>query len=254
MSRGNSSTWRPVAVWSVVTAAAGAAAGAVPGAWASRTAAGPHAFADLLVATCATGLALALVWLWVITTLTVGGVLSGSARAGGGATRRLVLVACGAAVLAGTGAPALAAGGDGSEVLVGLPLPERTVAPPQRTAPSPPDAPAEARPQPDAQPKVQPQVQPQVQPGARREVTGDGTYVVRRGDSLWSIARRHPGDSGSVDLRWRAIWQANRDVVGDDPDLIHPGQALRLPDGAPDNATDNHQAHDRADDTEDGDR
>lgn len=29
--------------------------------------------------------------------------------------------------------------------------------------------------------------------------------------------------------RWHVIWQANRDVVGDDPDLIHPGQALRLP-------------------------
>jgi nucleoid-associated protein YgaU len=30
-------------------------------------------------------------------------------------------------------------------------------------------------------------------------------------------------------VRWRAIWTANRDVVGLDPDLIHPGQALRLP-------------------------
>src|SRR5687768_2784043 len=145
VSRGNSSMWRPVAVWSVVTTAAGAAAGAVPGAWAARTAAGPHAFAELLVAACATGLALALAWLWVITTLTVAGVLTGRARAGGGATRRLVLVACGAAVLAGTGVPAMAAGGDGSEVLVGLPLPERAVAPPQRT--SAPSAPGEARPQ-----------------------------------------------------------------------------------------------------------
>ena len=55
------------------------------------------------------------------------------------------------------------------------------------------------------------------------------TYVVRPGDSLWSIARAHPDDSGSVDQRWRAIWRANRDVVGDDPDLIIPDQALRLP-------------------------
>src|SRR5688500_14763928 len=131
VSRGNSSTWRPVAVWSVVTAAAGAAAGAVPGAWASRTAAGPHAFADLLVATCATGLALALAWLWVITSLTVAGVLSGSARAGGGATRRLVLVACGAAVVAGASAPEVAAGGDGHEGMGGLLMRGRTeTAPP----------------------------------------------------------------------------------------------------------------------------
>ena len=213
MSRGIFSVGRPVAVWAAVTATAAAAAGAVRGAWATAlTATGPDAVADLFVAACATGLALALAWLWVITTLTVAGVLSGRARAGGGATRRLVLVACGAAVLAGTGVPSLAAGGDGREVLVGLPLPERAVAPPQRrTAPSP----------------------------------GDRTYVVRPGDSLWSIAQRHPGDSGSVDLRWRAIWQANRDVVGDDPDLILPGQALRLPDGTP---------HDNAHDNEDGDR
>lgn len=227
MSRGNDSIWRPVAVWAIVTTAAGAAAGAAPGAWASaRRATGPEAFADLLVAACATGLALALVWLWVITTLTVAGILSGRVRAGGGATRRLVLVACGAAVLAGTGVPALAAGGDGSELLVGLPLPERAVAPPQRaTVPSPPPT------------------------GAGAQVLADGAYVVRRGDSLWSIAQRHSGDSTSVDQRWRAIWQANRDVVGDDPDLILPGQALHLPGG---HAHDD--AHHNAQDNADGDR
>ena len=232
MSRGNISVGRPVAVWAIVTAAAGAAAVAMPASWTSaRTATGPDAVPDLLVAGCATGLALALAWLWLITTVTVAGVLSGSARAGGGATRRLVLVACGAAVLAGTGVPALAAGGDGADLLVGLPLPERAVAPPQRApAPPAPHAPAEALP----------------------ETRADEAYVVRPGDSLWSIARLHPGDpgdSGSVELRWRAIWQANRDVVGDDPDLILPGQALRLP-GSPhhDNARDN------PDDDQDGDR
>lgn len=146
------------------------------------------------------GLALALAWLWVITTVTVVGLLTGRSRAGGGATRRLVLVACGAAVLAGTGVPALASGGDGNELLVGLTLPDRAVAPPRvHRVPEP------SRPSPS------------------------GTYVVRPGDSLWSIAMDHPDDSGSVDHRWRAIWRTNRDVVGDDPDLIIPGQALRLP-------------------------
>jgi len=63
---------------------------------------------------------------------------------------------------------------------------------------------------------------------ADRDAPEEERYVVRPGDSLWSIARAHPaGDD--VDLRWRAIWAANRDVVGADPDLIHPGQALRLP-------------------------
>ena len=58
------------------------------------------------------------------------------------------------------------------------------------------------------------------------------TLTVEAGDSLWSIALAHP-DGESVDRRWRAIWRANRDVVGHDPDLILPGQALRLPDDHP---------------------
>jgi LysM repeat protein len=192
---------RPVAVWTVVTTATAAAGTAVPGSWRTSTASpGTDAVAEVLVAVCTTGLALALAWLWVITTSTVLGVLAGRARAGGGTTRRLVLAACGAAVLAGTTSPALAIGGDGSELLAGLALPERAVAPPRAArAPAEPAAPVSA------------------------------TYVVRAGDSLWSIAAAHGPSTTPVDQRWREIWQANRDVVGDDPDLILPGQALRLP-------------------------
>ena len=205
-SRGSSaSAWRPLAVWATVTVAATGAVSAAPGAWrtagASRAADGG---ADLLVAVCATGLALALAWLWVITTLTVLDVLTGRARAGG-ATRRLVLVACGAAVVAGTTVPAFAAGGDGRELLVGLALPERAVAPARHHQP----------------------VQPP--PTATGTASRGETYVVRPGDSLWSVARLHPDATGSVDHRWRSIWRSNRVVIGDDPDLILPGQALRLP-------------------------
>ena len=69
-----------------------------------------------------------------------------------------------------------------------------------------------------------------LRPRRRRDAapTADA-YVVRPGDSLWSIARAHPAPAADVETRWRAIWRHNRDVVGDDPDLIHPGQALRLP-------------------------
>lgn len=204
VSRGKSiTTWRPVAVWGGVTLAATATAHGVPGAWAAaRTAQGSHGVTDLLVAVCATGLALALAWLWVITTVTVAGLLAGRPLPGRGATRRLVLAACGAAVVAGTSMPAMATGGDGRDLLVGLTLPERAVAPPpQRRTAQPPASPVR---------------------------TPSGTYVVRPGDSLWSIALAHPVES-DVEARWRAIWQANRDVVGDDPDLILPGQALRLP-------------------------
>jgi hypothetical protein len=220
VSRGITEGWRPVAVWAVVTAAAAASALATPDAWASVGAAtGPEGIADVVVAGCATVLAVALAWLWVVTTATVADLLRGTPRPGGGATRRLVLVACGAAVVAGTTVPAVASGGEGRELLVGLSLPERAVAPARPHHPPPPVA----------------------QPAA---AAGD-TYVVRTGDSLWSIARAHPVPGTDIDGRWRSIWAANRDLVGDDPDLILPGQALRLPGDHTDDHTDeNRTGHD----------
>jgi nucleoid-associated protein YgaU len=50
------------------------------------------------------------------------------------------------------------------------------------------------------------------------------TYTVKPGDSLSKIARHHYGDA----TKWHAIFDANRDQL-DNPDLIHPGQVLKLP-------------------------
>ena len=50
------------------------------------------------------------------------------------------------------------------------------------------------------------------------------TYVVVSGDSLSKIAKRHYGDANA----WRRIYEANRDQIKD-PDLIHPGQMLKIP-------------------------
>jgi nucleoid-associated protein YgaU len=50
------------------------------------------------------------------------------------------------------------------------------------------------------------------------------TYVVAKGDSLSKIAQREYGDA----KQWTRIFEANRDSI-QDPDLIHPGQTLRLP-------------------------
>ena len=50
------------------------------------------------------------------------------------------------------------------------------------------------------------------------------TYVVVNGDSLSKIAQREYGDAN----RWRAIYEANKDVIKD-PDLIYPGQELKIP-------------------------
>lgn len=62
-------------------------------------------------------------------------------------------------------------------------------------------------------------------PGAARESAApQRTYVVVAGDSLSKIATREFGDA----QEWRRIYEANRDIIKD-PDLIYPGQTLRLP-------------------------
>lgn len=49
-------------------------------------------------------------------------------------------------------------------------------------------------------------------------------HVVRRGDTLSAIAQ-----GAGVKGGWPALYRANVKVVGDDPDLIKPGQRLRVP-------------------------
>ena len=50
------------------------------------------------------------------------------------------------------------------------------------------------------------------------------TYTVKPGDTLWGIAKQILGDGG----RWREIYNNNVDVIGKDPNLIRPGQVLRI--------------------------
>jgi nucleoid-associated protein YgaU len=62
---------------------------------------------------------------------------------------------------------------------------------------------------------------------------GSATYVVRRGDCLWSIARDHLGTRASdhaVASTWPRWYAANKHVIGADPGLIRPGQRLAVPD------------------------
>ena len=50
------------------------------------------------------------------------------------------------------------------------------------------------------------------------------TVTVKAGDSLSKIAKRQYGDMN----QWSRISEANRDQIKD-PDLIHPGQKLKIP-------------------------
>ena len=53
----------------------------------------------------------------------------------------------------------------------------------------------------------------------------DRTYTVRPGDSLSKIAKALMGDA----KKWRTLYEANKEVVGSNPDLIQPGQILKIP-------------------------
>jgi nucleoid-associated protein YgaU len=80
---------------------------------------------------------------------------------------------------------------------------------------------------------TEPQATALLAPTPRTAVVPDDTVTVRRGDSLWSIAARHLGSGASdheVAHAWPRWYAANADVIGQDADLIHPGQRLRIPD------------------------
>ena len=62
------------------------------------------------------------------------------------------------------------------------------------------------------------------QEGASGPVSGTRVYTVESGDSLWKIAEKFYGDGS----QWRKIHEANRATI-DDPDVIHPGQQLTIP-------------------------
>lgn len=57
--------------------------------------------------------------------------------------------------------------------------------------------------------------------------SGPSEYLVGRGDNLAKIA-------GSMDAmgdptKWRELYEANKDVIGDEPSLIYPHQVLKIP-------------------------
>lgn len=53
------------------------------------------------------------------------------------------------------------------------------------------------------------------------------TYTVIRGDCLWNITKKFTGNGA----RWRELYNLNRSVIGNNPNLIYPNQVLTLPTG-----------------------
>lgn len=70
-------------------------------------------------------------------------------------------------------------------------------------------------PKPEPPPKVVPV--PPVKPPIQKK-----TYTVVRGDNLTKIARKY----GTT---WQKIYEANKSLIGKNPNLIYPGQVLTIP-------------------------
>ncbi|MEO5851931.1 MAG: LysM peptidoglycan-binding domain-containing protein [Nocardioides sp.] len=227
--RARGSWWRCVVVWLVTTAGAGGVLGWLSpdlhGAARLLGEGGPVSFETMLVSLAALTAAGCAAWCWLVTTLTVLEAATGPARLrvrGCPETwRRLVLTACGVALASGLLVPAEAADPTGPgrreagvALVDGLALPDRPVT----------DRPVTARPA-TARPST---VRSGPAPARRQEQR----LVVRPGDSLWSLAAVRLGGGATqsqVDAAWRRLYAANRAVVGPDPDLLHPGQRLRVP-------------------------
>jgi hypothetical protein len=92
----------------------------------------------------------------------------------------------------------------------------------------------------ELQPQWMPRV-PMVQPGLVSSLPARATagpagaaseIPVRAGESLWTIAARELGPGASeveIAARWPLWYQANRNIIGADPNVLLPGQLLRPP-------------------------
>ncbi|MBT9255889.1 hypothetical protein KMZ32_10425 [Phycicoccus sp. MAQZ13P-2] len=201
----------------------------------------PVAVDDALVAAAAALAVLGLGWLVLTLVLAAlagapGAVGRGAARLAAAVTpraaRQLAALLLGAGVVtAGAGTASAASGGPGlpdpgwsATAVVGAPAVAGSTDP---ASPGPAPDPGWT---PDA-PRVRPQPDVGVVSG-RFSVTDADAVVVHRGDSLWTLAAHHLGPGATdaeVARAWPRWYAANRAVIGADPDLLLPGQVLRVP-------------------------
>lgn len=219
--------WRCAAVWGVTTVGVGwLHLWLLPAAISGPAGQPPARFEDLLVTGCEVTALGCAAWLWVLVSLVVLDAVRGRAGVRRGVPRplrRVVLAACGLSLAGGLAVPAHAGeeapGPEAvAELLVGLPLPDRTTS-----------TTAWVR-------QVSSRVPPPAATPAPVRPSAAGSVTVRSGDTLWDLAAATLPPSASeaeIDRRWREIYQRNRSAIGADPDLIRPGQRLVLPPGPP---------------------
>jgi nucleoid-associated protein YgaU len=58
-----------------------------------------------------------------------------------------------------------------------------------------------------------------------QDATSRRTYTVKAGDTLSDIAQAEMGNAN----RWPELYAANKEAVGPNPDMIHPGLKLEIP-------------------------
>ena len=159
-----------------------------------------------------------------------------------GGWRRVVSVAATGALSAGLAFPAAAAPDSSDAGWVPEPLaPAEALAPPVLAPILP--APGESGGEPPDNPGPSPRSAsgPPAQPAPPIGGAPAPDYVVATGDSLWTIAAdalegdladgMASSDVAEIAAAWPALFEANRETVGADPGLIHPGQRLVVPDG-----------------------
>ena len=200
-----------------------------------------------LLAVCAALLAVGCVWLLVAVVACTWEVLAhGTPRPSGSSLLRpRVVQACVAACLGATvlGSPAaraqspptpdgerrhrvLPATVTGARILDGLPVPDRTSG--RLVAPTRADAGSANRHLGSRRMAERP---PADRPPADRDLA-DRRLEVRPGDSLWRLTAGllpRGAPAHEVATGWRLLYAANRAVIGADPDLLRPGQSLRVP-------------------------
>ncbi len=98
-----------------------------------------------------------------------------------------------------------------------MPAPPSDGAPPVRVRPEAPAPPEETEPAAEGAPAPRPGTPA---PPSRP------VHVVRKGETLTTIATKYYGDDGP--RLWRRVWEANKDTVPD-PDRLRPGQKLVIP-------------------------